>query len=268
MTDDKECFVIGPIGEPESEIREHSDRVLEYVIEDAVEEYGYNAIRADDISEPGIITTQIIEHIMESPLVIADLTNHNPNVFYELAVRHAARRPVIQLIDSDEEIPFDIANTRTVNFTLSDIEAYEGAKAEIKEQIENIESGDDNVDNPVSVAVDLQLWRESGDPKQENLADVVEMINSVQTSIRELESSIEDSKNDSEIDNKIKRINNMTTDLEKEIIGFGDAMHSSMNEKDEENFERIQNKVVELKQEVGVLERMARSEDRGLKDFM
>jgi len=51
-------------------------------------------IRADKISEPGIITTQIIGHIVDAELVIADLTDKNPNVFYELAIRHAIRNPI------------------------------------------------------------------------------------------------------------------------------------------------------------------------------
>ena len=102
----KTCFVIAPIGEPESDTRSRSDLVLRHIIRPAVEAKGYKAIRADEISEPGIITSQVIQHVVDDSLVIADLTERNPNVFYELAVRHVFRRPPIQIIERREDIPF------------------------------------------------------------------------------------------------------------------------------------------------------------------
>ena len=85
----KTCFVISPIGEPESDTRKRADKILKYVIDPSVERRGYKAVRADHISEPGMITSQVIQHIVDDDLVIADLTDRNPNVFYELALRHA-----------------------------------------------------------------------------------------------------------------------------------------------------------------------------------
>jgi len=85
----KSCFVIAPIGQEESETRNRSDLVLKHIIKPAAEECGYKAVRADEISEPGIITTQVIQRLIDDDLVIADLTERNPNVFYELAIRHA-----------------------------------------------------------------------------------------------------------------------------------------------------------------------------------
>jgi hypothetical protein len=55
----------------------------------------FKAIRADRISKGGIITDQVIQQVVEAPLVIADLTDGNGNVFYELALRHAIQKPVI-----------------------------------------------------------------------------------------------------------------------------------------------------------------------------
>ena len=56
----KKCFVISPIGEEGSEMRERSNKVLEHIIKPPVEECGYECMRADEIAEPGIITSQII----------------------------------------------------------------------------------------------------------------------------------------------------------------------------------------------------------------
>src|SRR5438552_15664428 len=90
----KICFVISPIGEDDSETRKCSDQVLKHIITGPIEQLGYEVVRADKISEPGIITSQIIEQVVEAALVIADLTEKNPNVFYELALRHVTRKPL------------------------------------------------------------------------------------------------------------------------------------------------------------------------------
>lgn len=68
------CFVIAPIGEEGSEVRRRSDQVLTHIIKPVGKECGYDAVRADEISEPGIITPQVIQHLIEDDLVIADLT--------------------------------------------------------------------------------------------------------------------------------------------------------------------------------------------------
>ena len=69
-------------------------------------------VRADQIAEPGQITTQIIEHLLRDDLVITDLTGHNPNVFYELSLRHAIAKPVVQM--GGIPLPFDIHASRTL----------------------------------------------------------------------------------------------------------------------------------------------------------
>src|SRR5215217_1908457 len=110
----KSCFVIAPIGERDSEIRKRSDKVLRQIIRPAVKECGYEAVRADEIEKPGLISRQVVRRIMDDDLVVADLTGHNPNVFYELAVRHAVGKPLVQLIDRDEKVPFDVSTMRTI----------------------------------------------------------------------------------------------------------------------------------------------------------
>jgi hypothetical protein len=92
---EKTCFVIAPIGEDNSEIRRRSDLILKYIIEPAATICRYKAIRADRISEPGMITAQVIQHIVDDPMVIADLTGRNSNVYYELAIGHAIRKPYV-----------------------------------------------------------------------------------------------------------------------------------------------------------------------------
>lgn len=141
MTNSKTCFVACPIGSEGSETRRWSDDTFEYLIKPTVIKYGYNPIRADHIQTPGMITNQIMEQLLEADLVIADLTDNNPNVFYELAIRHSSNRPYIQIMKISQKIPFDIHGLRTIYFDLN-VAQVEKAKIDLSKQIEAIEKGD------------------------------------------------------------------------------------------------------------------------------
>lgn len=112
---ESECFIVAPIGDRGSETRDHSDAVLEALIRPAAIRVGLGrCLRADHIDEPGNITDQVIEHITRARLVVADLTGQNPNVFYELAVRHSFGLPVVIVARENERIPFDLVTERVV----------------------------------------------------------------------------------------------------------------------------------------------------------
>ncbi|MCD6254697.1 MAG: hypothetical protein J7J44_00280 [Deltaproteobacteria bacterium] len=190
--EEKVCFVIAPIGEPESDVRKRSDQVFRHIISPAVESLGYKPIRADHISEPGIITSQVIQYVVDSPLVVADLTGRNPNVFYELAIRHAIKKPLVQLIKKGEQIPFDVAGTRTIQFDIHDLDSVEETKKELINQVKSIEEGKNEIDTPISVALDLKILKESENPEQRSLADVVEAISELRSGILSLEKKLSD----------------------------------------------------------------------------
>ena len=114
----KSCFIISPIGEEGSPVRRHADAVYRYIIKPAMEEVGIEAIRADHLSEPGMISEQTVKHILGDDLCIALLTGHNPNVFFELGVAHAADRPVVILTQKGETLPFDVKDFRCVHYDL------------------------------------------------------------------------------------------------------------------------------------------------------
>lgn len=191
MSQGKSCFVIAPIGDAESEIRRRSDQVFKYIITPCAEKYGYHPQRADHISEPGIITSQVIQHIVEDNLVIADLSERNPNVFYELALRHAIRRPVIQLIKKGEVIPFDIAATRIIHFDVSNLDSVEAAKSAISEQIESVERGLTLIETPITAAVDLMALRRSDNPEQRSIAELSNAIASIRLSVERIEARLD-----------------------------------------------------------------------------
>ncbi len=102
------CFVISTIGQPDSLERKRSDALLNHVIRPVLEELGYDVTRADDFAAPQSINRGIIEHLENSDLVIADVHDLNPNVFYELGIRNVVNKPYILFKDEDKPLPFDI----------------------------------------------------------------------------------------------------------------------------------------------------------------
>ena len=113
MAQKEQCFIITPIGDENSEIRRHIEGIIDAVIKPALEEW-YEIEVAHRISTPGSITKQIIEAIYNSKLVIANLTNCNPNVMYELALRHGIGKPVIMIAVEGTKLPSDIMMQRTI----------------------------------------------------------------------------------------------------------------------------------------------------------
>jgi hypothetical protein len=168
----KKCFVISPIGEEGSDIRRRSDQIFEYAIKPAVIDHGYSVERADLISSPGIITSQIIDRLLEDDLVIADITYKNPNVFYELAIRHFVDKPVIQIKEYSEVIPFDVTTMRTINVDYRFIDSINSCKDDIIRQIKSIEKNRDNpsfLSNPISLA--KKLKHTAGNKEQQKIVN-------------------------------------------------------------------------------------------------
>ncbi|MDF0542133.1 hypothetical protein PX699_07250 [Sphingobium sp. H39-3-25] len=149
------CFYITAIGEQESDARKHSDLFLENIVEPAIQTVGLKVVRADQIDRPGLITRQIMEYLFRSRLVVADLSFSNANVFYELALRHAVRLPIVQIVRHGDPIPFDINQMRTITIDnrniytlLPNVDLY---KSEIASQARRALEAGVEVDTPVSM---------------------------------------------------------------------------------------------------------------------
>lgn len=168
---DNECFFIAPIGADGSPERSRSDGVLDFIVSRAAEELGFTAIRADQIAEPGQITMQVIDHIIGARVAVADLTGLNPNVFYELAVRHTARLPVALIAEKGCKLPFDIAQMRTIFFDYQDLRSADQCRRDIVAHLrEAIDKG--AVDSPIATSVDVRSMR-GGDAVERSIAELV-----------------------------------------------------------------------------------------------
>ncbi len=116
------CFVIGPIGDQLADAGtlgrvayEEALQVFEEIIKAACDPFKIDAYRADHIDDPGEIPEQIFEALRDEELVVADLTGANPNVMYELGIRHITSKCTLQIGEKDR-LPFDINTIRTVQF--------------------------------------------------------------------------------------------------------------------------------------------------------
>lgn len=159
------AFVIGPIGDKDAEdgssarlAYEEGIQVFEDVIAPACVAFGLEAVRADMISQAGEIPEQIFRQLRDCPVVIADLTGANPNVMYELGLRHTTGRVTIQ-IGEKGRLPFDVAAIRTIMFKRTDAGLVQARKDLAKSLAANLDTGG----NPVTAT---RIWFETSLPEQ------------------------------------------------------------------------------------------------------
>ncbi|MUJ20608.1 hypothetical protein [Aliivibrio fischeri] len=151
----KECFIVTPIGDATSAIRREIDGLINTVFTPVLGEFGLTCIAAHSISESGSITRQVIQGLLESDLVIANLTNLNPNVMYELGVRHSTGKPTIVIARDDVILPFDLSDERTI-FYKNDISGVNELKVSLRKMLPKALE-EKRADNPVYRVVELDL---------------------------------------------------------------------------------------------------------------
>lgn len=102
----KTCFVIMPFSETSGHTQAHWTWLFDEFIRPSVEAHGYRCVRS--AASPRNIIAGIVHELFTVDVVLAVLTDFNPNVWYELGTRHSLRRGTIMVIDKDQELPFDI----------------------------------------------------------------------------------------------------------------------------------------------------------------
>lgn len=134
------CFIISPIGAEGTEIRKRANQFLELIAVPALERFDFDVIRADKIPHPSAITNDIVRLVQNSDLCLIDLTDNNPNVFYECGRRHETGRPFIQLIEKNslDRLPFDVAGIRTLEYDTSSAESCRKSVVELQGFIKSI----------------------------------------------------------------------------------------------------------------------------------
>lgn len=108
------CFVMMPFADP-------LGSYYEKVYKPAVEKAGLTPIRADnELFGTGKIIDQIWTGINSAKVLIAELTDRNPNVFYELGLAHALQKPVVLISSNEKDVPFDLHHIRVIYYDVTD----------------------------------------------------------------------------------------------------------------------------------------------------
>ncbi len=152
------CFVIMPFGNPQedAELFDRLNSIYEKWIKPTIENTQITENKEDRIIchrgdkdfHPGEIIIHIIENLVSSDIVLADLTGKNPNVFYELGVRHAISNNTILIAENLEDIPFDLRPLRAISYKYTP-DGMLKFKSELEEAVKAIISNPEKIDNPV-----------------------------------------------------------------------------------------------------------------------
>ena len=153
------CFTIMPFGE-KTDVQGkpvNFDRIYDDFIVPTLEIAGLACERCDRIDEAGNIHRRMFQLIWAADVALVDLSLLNPNVFYELGIRHALRRSVTILIRrKGAGIPFNVSNLDVVEYDETDERSLEAARRKI---LNAIKAGSENghVDNYVSEVLGLSI---------------------------------------------------------------------------------------------------------------
>jgi len=139
-TEVRTCFLITPIGKPGTPVRTRVDQWVNLIYKPALKGL-YTVVRADQIESPGYITQQILDLLVKADLAIIDYSGFNPNVMYEAAIRHAAEKPYIQILDHNDTPPFDIKDMRTIPYDPMKLDYYIILKKQIHSMAQEFITG-------------------------------------------------------------------------------------------------------------------------------
>jgi hypothetical protein len=177
------CFVVSPIGGDGSDARKRADMVLRYVIEPAAQKAGLKAERADASNAPGDITVQLLDDLMSARAVVADLSGLNPNVFYELAVAHSFRKPVVTIADEGTSLPFDVVAQRTIFFDYLKVESIDAAVDRIAKGLE-VAMASPGKNSPIARVAEWQPLRH-GNATERAIAELSDDMASLRAEVRQ-----------------------------------------------------------------------------------
>jgi hypothetical protein len=140
----------------------------------------------DACERDGAEAATFIQRLMDAELVIADMSHHNANAFYELAVRHMVRLPTIHIIHKDWKIPFDVAPYRAIHFSRQEFTDLNAARTELASVVQEVIVPGFQVENPVTHARARFELDHHATPEIKALADEVATITAKLNSLETL----------------------------------------------------------------------------------
>ena len=146
----KMCYVIMPFSKTRSCSEEQWTAIFEDLIRPAVEKAGLGYVCRRSEATTGSIIRQIIEHLHDSDVVVADVTDRNANVFYELGVRHALKNRTIIIAQKRKHIPSDLLGYASHVYHWRTESGRTELRSKIRQLLDHIEKEPDRPDSPVS----------------------------------------------------------------------------------------------------------------------
>jgi hypothetical protein len=143
--DNRTCFVAMPFGRTSEEQRWFKGW-YQAVIEPAIKGAGYDPVLAAALDQPSAINDEIRSHLVFDAMAVVDLGGRNPedppnpNVMYELGIRHAFGLPLVLLAWEGQWLPFDVSNQRAI-LSRRDFLDIEPTKAKLTEFIQSASHG-------------------------------------------------------------------------------------------------------------------------------
>jgi len=151
MDGKKRVFVIMPFSKTENHTQAYWTRHFNSYLKPLIEKDGnLEAFRSEPLR--GDIANQIITDLVNSDIVVADLTDHNPNVFWELGVRHSYKLCTITIAETDTQIPFHFSHKGILFYNGEHLDNQEFEEKFLASLKNCIESPND-VDSPVLQAL-------------------------------------------------------------------------------------------------------------------
>lgn len=173
------CFVIMPFSETASCSKREWTRIYKNLFKKTIEESGLDYECRRSTTTRGSIIRGIIEDLDESWVVLADLTDQNPNVFYELGIRHSIRPRTILVAQKRVDIPFDLRGYASHIYEWNTIKGRNKFKKKIKSLLEEIDQSPERSDNPVSDFRNVtNQAQEYADEQQEVKSEAISIVGS------------------------------------------------------------------------------------------
>ena len=143
------CFVIMPFSTTQS-CTEHEWTEIYNVLKHSVEAAGLEYDCRRSVATRGNIIGEIVRDVNDAYVALADLTDRNANVFYELGVRHALKNRTIIIAQRREDIPFDLQAYASHVYGWKTTQERDALASQLKVLLGEIDSNPDRSDNPVS----------------------------------------------------------------------------------------------------------------------
>jgi hypothetical protein len=127
----QKCFVLMPFKEP-------FNSYYKQIFVPSIEAAGYSPIRADEIYGTGVIMDDVINEIRDAEALVADITEKNPNVNYEMGIAHTLLKPVVIISQTIDDIPFDYRHLRAIIYDIQETDWQSNLKDKITKTLQKL----------------------------------------------------------------------------------------------------------------------------------